>query len=295
MAIVNIKFAQANGTYYLLLNKTIHSLNINANQIFPISISFRFQKKLQNEFCQMFYETWVGLEENFYSDNFHGVDWNKIKAHYQRFLPYLRSRQNFRTLLRDMLGELRSSHVDIYSGGKEEKTFHKKHTAYTGIIFQNNSAYTVECMLPGSHLYLSGADIKKGDILVEVNGEKVNFEQNREYYFTKAYPISEMTLKFTRKGKEFSIKTTSLAKIQFLKLSYKKWIQEFQDFVDEKSKKEIAYIHMYDMGPKFIEKLSPRNDDRSLSKKSPNSRFTLQPRRQCTRRSFEFSTAKALQ
>ncbi|MBL0110296.1 MAG: hypothetical protein IPP42_05280 [Saprospiraceae bacterium] len=46
----------------------------------------------QLEFNQMFYEAWAQMEENYYDERFHGLDWLKTKARYKQYLPYLNTR-----------------------------------------------------------------------------------------------------------------------------------------------------------------------------------------------------------
>src|SRR3546814_8341423 len=66
---------------------------------------------LKEEFNQLFYETWAGIEENFYDGNFHGVDWKKIRDRYANYLPFLNNRADLRVLLNDMRSEEHTSEL----------------------------------------------------------------------------------------------------------------------------------------------------------------------------------------
>ena len=74
---------------YVLFNGTINKLNLDGNKVDPINISYTFRRNLSEEFNQMFDEAWAQMEENYYDEKFHGLDWNKTKEYYKQFLPYI--------------------------------------------------------------------------------------------------------------------------------------------------------------------------------------------------------------
>lgn len=65
----------------------------------------------------MFEEAWAQMEEGFYDQDFHGINWKKTKEYYQQFIPYLNNRADMRLLLNDMLGELNSSAPGLWHIG----------------------------------------------------------------------------------------------------------------------------------------------------------------------------------
>ncbi|MCU0396284.1 MAG: LpqB family beta-propeller domain-containing protein, partial [Chitinophagaceae bacterium] len=102
------EFARAGDKYFVLTRVGIAKLNLDANKLEPVSISYVFRRNLAAEFSQMFEEAWAQMEENFYDDSFRGLDWKAIRSRYAKFLPHVNSRQDIRVLLNDMLGELNS-------------------------------------------------------------------------------------------------------------------------------------------------------------------------------------------
>jgi hypothetical protein len=116
----------------------------------PISISYTFRRNLAGEFTQIFQEAWAQLEENYYDENFHGVDWVKTKTFYQKFLPYLNNRNDLRVLMNDMLGELNSSHTGFTSSGEDETTLLTNATMETGIMFDNEDPFKVKYVVYGT-------------------------------------------------------------------------------------------------------------------------------------------------
>lgn len=241
------RVAEAKNSIYVLANGSIHSLNINDNKLQKIDISLNFNKSLADEFIQMFYETWATLQENFYDENFHGVDWVKKRDYYASFLPYVRHRDNLRVLLNDMLGELNASHMGFSSFGDEEESFYSSYTASVGVIFDKVNPYKVFRVIKKSNLDLTNPPILPGDILVEVNGKKVDSRINREFYFSFPDRIDEISLTIQRQGKEIKVNVHTHSNGEIYQLLYDEWIAHNKMYVEQKSNGKVAYVYMKDM------------------------------------------------
>jgi Tol biopolymer transport system component/C-terminal processing protease CtpA/Prc len=231
---------------YALFNGNINKLNLEANKVDPISISYTFRRNLSEEFTQMFYEAWAQMEEGYYDDKFHGLDWNKTRDYYKQFLPYLNNRADLRIMLNDLLGELNSSHQGFGTFGTDETIALQNQTMETGIIFENDDPYKVKYIARRSVADRKSIDIKPGDILIKVNDEAVDKKLDRNYYFTVPSRDRELRLTFNRNGQMMNIKIHPQATL-FTNL-YDEWIDNNQKRVDEKGKGRIAYGYMKNMG-----------------------------------------------
>ena len=231
---------------YALFNGSINKLNLDGNKVDPISISFTFRRNLSEEFNQMFYETWAGMEEGYYDDKFHGNDWVKTRDYYKQFLPHLNNRADLRTMLNDMLGELNSSHQGFGTFGDDENVTLQSATMETGIIFENDDPYKVKYIARRSVADRRAIDIKPGDVLVKVNDEQVDKKLDRNYYFTVPTRDRELRLTFDRNGQMVNIKIHPQATL-FANL-YDEWIDNNQKRVNEKGNGRIAYGYMKNMG-----------------------------------------------
>ncbi|HEU4469719.1 MAG TPA: S41 family peptidase, partial [Flavisolibacter sp.] len=238
--------------FYILFNGTIFKLNNDLNKVDPINISYTFRRNLQEEFEQVFEESWAGVEEGFYDEKFHGIDWAKTRAYYKQFIPHLNNRADLRTVLNDMLGELNSSHQGFYSFGDDENISLQNRTMETGIIFDNKDPYKVRYIARRSNADRKGIAIKPGDMLVKVNGRPVDMKMDRNFYFSRPSLDREIMLTFSRNGSEFEVKLHPQSSL-FNNL-YDEWIDNNQKRVDDKSKNRIAYSHMKNMGQAELEK-----------------------------------------
>ena len=231
---------------YVLMAGNINKLNLETNKAEPINISYTFRRNLAAEFQQMFYEAWAQMEENYYDENFHGINWAKVRSYYEQFLPHLNNRSDLRLLLNDMLGELNSSHQGFNSTGDDENIVLSNRTMETGILFEEKDPYKVKYVVKRSAADKKGIDIRPGDVLVSVNDEKVEAGKDRNYYFSKPSLDRELVLGFTRNGQAFEVKLHPQASL-FTNM-YDDWIDKNQQRVNAKSKGRIAYGYMKNMG-----------------------------------------------
>ena len=237
--------------FYALANGNISKLNLDANKIDPVAISFTFRRSLAEEFNQMFYEAWAGMEEGYYDEKFHGLDWKKTRDYYKQFLPHLNSRADLRTMLNDMFGELNSSHQGFGTFGDDENVSLQSATMETGIIFENDDPYKVKYIARRSAADRKSVDVKPGDVLVKVNDVTVDTKMDRNYYFTAPSRDRELRLTFNRNGQMINVKIHPQASL-FSNL-YDEWVDANQKRVDEKGKGRIAYGYMKNMGTGELE------------------------------------------
>jgi len=232
---------------FALIEGNIYKTTVAALKPEKISIQYSFDKDLASEFTQMYAEAWTGVEENFYDEKFHGINWKEKREQYAKYLPYVHNRNDLRILLNDLLGELNSSHTGFSSTGKEETMFLNYFTNETGIIFKKDQPYTVESIVRKSPAFRSGVDIKPGDQLISVNGKKIEPNENSETYFTSPKKQDELVLSFSRDGKNITTKIHPISNVELKGLLYDDWIYNNHQHVDKLSNNRIAYSCMKNM------------------------------------------------
>ncbi|MEO8416107.1 MAG: S41 family peptidase [Ginsengibacter sp.] len=239
--------------YYALNKGIINKLDVDKNSLDKVDMDYPFTVNMNDEFNQVFYEAWGALQENYYNEKFNGVNWTLIRDRYAAFLPQLQTRNDFRTLLNNMMGELNTSHYGFSTSGDDEKTFYSTTTAANGIMFTNDHPYLVDHIVKNSCADLSGNTVQKGDELVSVDGVKIDPAQNREYYFMRSEIPGEMTLGFRRGPKEFLVKIHPIAYNSMQSQLYDEWIDANRKHVDDLSKEQIGYVYMKDMGSNALD------------------------------------------
>ena len=246
-------FFSCKDALYCLGSGAIYKVDPAAGTATKTAVSKDVEVVLGDEFSQMFYEAWAALEQNYYDVNFHGTDWYADRDHYASFLPYVRTRANLRTLLSDLLGELNSSHMGFTSSGSEEKPQTQTRTYGTGILFDNGDPFKVAGVLADSPADKFEINLRKGDRLVAVDGQRVDERQNRERYLSGAVARDELKLTFSRGGKEFDVKVHPASFSTVKTMAYKEWEQQRADIVSGRTEGKVGYIHMRAMGNEDLE------------------------------------------
>ncbi|MEO6134089.1 MAG: S41 family peptidase [Ginsengibacter sp.] len=236
--------------YYTLAQGNIQKLKLDSKSLEKIELNYTFSRNMKDEFNQMFYEAWGVLQENYYDLKFNGVDWESVKKEYASFLPYLKTREDFRVLLNNMMGELNSSHYGFSTFGSDESTFYKTSTAANGIMFSNEFPYRVDHIIEGGVSDFEKNKILSGDELISVDGKRVDNKMNREYYFMGSSVPDEMTLGFKRGQEEYTVKIHPTVYNVMQGQLYQSWVNEKRQLVNKIGKGKIGYVYMKDMsGP----------------------------------------------
>ena len=239
---------EVKGKHYLLFGGNVYTLNLGQNKVDKIDINHTFRREMRAEFDQMFSETWANMEENFYNETFHGIDWAATRDRYEPYLPFVNNRADLRRLLNDMLGELNTSHFGFYSNGKEEEAYFGTRTLATGLLFEGDNAYQVTDIVTNGPADRKGKDIQAGDVLVAINGQRVDPAKNREAYFAHPSLDKELLLTFKRNDKEEDVMLHPISYGAQRNLLYDQWMNERQTIVDKGTDKKVAYVHMKNMG-----------------------------------------------
>jgi C-terminal processing protease CtpA/Prc len=246
-------FVTNGGKHFLQNAGKLYTLGLDdAPKSEEIALNYTFRRSLGGEFSQIFEESWAEIYENYYDERFHGRDWKALKAYYGKLLPYLNNRNDLRILINDMLGELNSSHLGFNSAGDDEKTQLTNATMETGILFNRDRPYEVDHVVYNTPADKVNLDIRKGDVLTEVNGEKVDPDIDRYFYFTNPSIDKELSLVFMRGNQR--IRAIVRPKTDMINELYDEWIETNQELVDRKTNKQVAYTAMKNMGKGELDK-----------------------------------------
>ena len=162
---------QSGKNIYMISGSSIVCMNLSNGQRKNITFSGEFEYRAREEREYIFEHTWKQVDEKFYDKNIHGLDWKAMHDNYVQFLPYIANGEDFKDMLSEMLGELNGSHTGAryYSSGS-------RNVAYLGVLFDENwtgEGLKIAEVLPGSRLQIVYPELKEGDIITAVNGEKI--------------------------------------------------------------------------------------------------------------------------
>lgn len=237
------------GKHYLVGGGRVQGVDLKQSKLKAIDLKHTFRRNLRAEFSQMYLETWANMEENFYNADFHGVDWPAMRDRYAAFLPYLTNRADLRRLTNDLLGELNTSHFGFYSNGSEERTKQRVRTLDLGLEFTAENPYRVDRIIKDGPADRRDVDIRPGDRIVAIDGERVEASRNREAYLSRPSIDEAITVTIARSpGQETEVKLHPTSHGSVRNNRYDEWVDQRQAIVDASTDRKVAYVHMKNMG-----------------------------------------------
>lgn len=190
----------------------------------------------------IFTHAWKQVKEKFYDADIHGIDWDGFKANYEQFLPYITNNFDFQELLSELLGELNGSHTGAryqYRGGQN--------TAHFGVLFDldyNGEGLRIKEVLPGSALALVDPEIKAGDVIEAIDGEKIAGGQAWwEPLTMKGGKKLMLTIRKGGRTEDVFVTSTFTDQTQL----YTRWVRQREAMVEKLSGGRIGYVHVQGM------------------------------------------------
>lgn len=204
--------------------------------------------RLQNN-RQKFRESWQMLNSYFYDSTYHGTDWSAVHDKYRPVVEHIRTSEEFRNLEMELMGELRASHLYIYSNDSGPAT--SVATGYLGVEF-DQSIIEREGHFRVAHVYRDSpadrAGIMVGQYLKSIDttqlGKSVNLSTLLAGTIGSRVSVT-VADKADGKGAVMTIKPVSGGRMYDLR--YEDWVESNRQVVDSLSGGRLAYLHIRSM------------------------------------------------
>ncbi len=205
------------------------------------------------EWKQMLRETWRLMRENYWREDMLGRDWNAVYRKYSKLLPSVSTRYELSDLIREMQGELGTSHS--YEIGGDYDRSRPYPIGGLGADFEvRKGAYYISDFFIGdpandgekSPLLSPGVNAMKGDRLLSINGVTLSEENSPQRLLeNRSGDLVNIVLERGRSRKECTIRTLKNEK----RLIYRAWVERNRKYVHDRTGGRIGYLHIPDMGP----------------------------------------------
>ena len=215
----------------------------------------------QAEWKQIYDESWRVTRDNFYVENMHGLDWNKIHDKYAVMLPYVKHRHDLTYLIGEMIGELNVGHAYITSGEVPEVP--RVATGLLGGKFSRDKsgAFRIDHIYKGaswdkslvSPLDGPGVNAKVGEFITKVNGTPAS--ELKDVYQALVGKVGKtVSLEIAETAAGRNARTVYVKPVASeSQLAYYEWVQKNIEKVDKASNGEIGYIHIPDMSTEGLD------------------------------------------
>jgi len=209
------------------------------------------------EWRQSYEEAGRLIRAYFWDPGMCGVDWDAVLDQYRPLVERVASPDEFADLLREVLGELGTSHAYVTAARRDEGPPHyQRRQGLLGANFvRREEGWVVKRILPGdssdskARSPLAGTGIREGAVLTHVDGRPVDV-------LTGPYPLLagaggttvELTFTPAEGGAGRSRRVAVVPLIDERPLRYQDWVAKRRAVVRELSGGRCGYLHIPDMG-----------------------------------------------
>lgn len=230
---------------YLLADGNISKITDKGSKREQVKIAGEMTLDTEAERAQMFEHIRIRTKGAFYTPDFHGVDWDALTAHYQKYLPSIGNSYEFAEMVSEMIGELNVSHA----GARFSRSIPQADaTASLGIFmdyaFKNQGIKIVE-VLKGGPLDKAGMNVQPGMVIEKIDGEMVSLEKDIAQYLNRKadkFTLLEVFDPKTNARQQITVKPISLGEES--QLLYKRWVRKNQEEVERLSNGALGYVHI---------------------------------------------------
>jgi tricorn protease len=242
----------------------------DASLVVPFKVKMTVRR--DEEYQEMFDQSWRALRDHFYDNKFHGTDWMTIKSKYRPLVKHCAMKEDLYALISLMMGELNASHLGIngFLATADETT------ADLGLLFDESyrgPGLKVSEVLKRGPADKRGLNLKAGDVIIAIDDIDLAAEPDLSKHLNdKAGETVALQVlsnpaadpKDPKARRRVEIQAANRQHIQ--ELMYDRWVDKNAKRVAELSKGTLGYIHIPSMDDKgmdhFVRALYSDNYDK---------------------------------
>ncbi len=206
------------------------------------------------EWAQIFDEVWRLQKDFFWTEDMSKINWDSIYKRYRPLLNRVATRGELTDLIAEMHGELGTSHAYVFGGDFRFPAQYPLGDLGADFIYNKaQKGYVISNIAQGdrwspaqtSPLNTPGVSIQDGDLLLAVNGQRVDEHTTPESLLVNQArnAVSLLVQKGKQKAKKVFVKTLASQ----VSARYRDWVEKNRDYVHERTKGKVGYVHIPDM------------------------------------------------
>lgn len=200
------------------------------------------------ERAYLYEHIWRQVKKKFYRVDLQGVDWDKYKAEYKRYLPYINNNHDMAELCSELLGELNASHTGAGYGGDDVPNADQ--TACLGLLYTNDPGPGLKIaeVLEKSPVVKKGSKIKAGHVIEHIDGDTIAADVDPARYFNRKAGKPMLLGMLDPKTNTRWVETVKpINGWEENQLLYKRWVERCRHLVDSLSGGQLGYVHVRGM------------------------------------------------
>ena len=245
-----------NGKLYVINNGAMASLAAGAPAPTPISFNAQYSIDVKSEEKALFEEIWWAMGSLYYDAGMNKKDWVAMRDKYSKIVPYAYDRADFYRMMGEMMEELDSSHLGATAPVTDFPGTNTESTAFLGIdldpVGLNANAWIVGRVVPNSPADHPMSQLKVGDKIVEIDGEKVGPTPLASLLNKKL--LKKVNVTVDRDGARMTVTIKPGSNAQRTALEYQAFIENQRKMVEKLSEGRLAYLHISAMDKPSLDK-----------------------------------------
>lgn len=244
----NFQFSPDSKEVFYIEGGRINTVALETRAPRPLAVAAEMDVDFSVEKMIVFRQAWGYLNDYFYDPNFHGVDWQAMRAAYEPRVAAARTPDEMRRVLSLMIGELNASHCGVnapFGGGQPAAG--KLGVRFDRAEYETSGRLKITEVIPFGPAAIAG--IKTGEYLLSIEGEAIDGRANLDELL--GYKVGRrvaLTIASSSDGagrREVIARPVSTGAEKGL--LYRKWVEERREYVAKASNGRLGYVHMPDM------------------------------------------------
>jgi tricorn protease len=226
----------------------------------PLPFRVKMTVNRDEEFLEIFDQSWRALAENFYDAKFNGADWKAVRAKYRPLVKHVAMKEDLYALIHLMLGELNASHLGITGFGSRPEEF----TADLGLIFDETyrgPGLKIAEVLKRGPADKRGLNLRPGEFVFSIDGTPITAQTdvskllNGKAGETLVLQVTANATADPRDPKAFHrVEVQATNRDTVGALMYERWVENNAKRVTEISKGKLGYIHIPSMDAEGLDR-----------------------------------------
>jgi tricorn protease len=232
-----------------------------ASPLEPARVPFtaKLVVKRDEEFREIFAQSWRLLDESFYDPAYHGVDWKAVRTKYAGLVKHVALKEDLYALISLMLGELNASHLGVFGAG----TAPEEMTADFGLLFDESyrgPGLKVAEILKRGPADKRGLTLHARDVIVSIDRQPVTNDRELSELLNgkagEAVPIEYVPAGLDPKDPKHrkKLELQAVGRDTAAVLVYERWVEKNAERVAKLSGGKYGYIHIPNMNEDGLER-----------------------------------------
>jgi tricorn protease len=233
-----------------------------------INFTAKLTVRRDEEFQEIFDQSWRLLSDCFYDCNLHGTNWTAVREKYRPLVKNVAMKEDLYNLVSLMLGELNASHLGISGHLRSPDEV----TADLGLVFDESykgPGLKVSEVLKRGPADKRGISLNAGDVILSIDRteltDKTNLSQLLNAKVNETV-LLEVTSNPGNPKARRKLETQAVGRERVSQLMYDRWVQQNADAVAKQSGGKVGYIHIPTMTEpgleQFVRSLYSENFDK---------------------------------